>query len=192
MARDEDSIALRTEHDPVTSRVGTAPDPAGAVDARSCGYRLLDSGPPEVTMLPWPYHRLMSMIAPEVERSLSESFVPGEAALTAAAALFRSLGDPSRLAILSHLRSGEHRVVELTDHLGLAQSTVSAHLRCLLDCGLVELRPVGRASVYSVSVEPEVLAVLVAAERLLAATGDAVVLCPVYGTGARGSRKAQP
>ena len=129
----------------------------------------------------------------EVERSLSESFVPGEAALTAAAALFRGLGDPSRLAILSHLQVlGEHRVVELTDHLGLAQSTVSAHLRCLLDCGLVELRPVGRASVYSVSVEPEVLAVLVAAEQLLAATGDAVVLCPVYGTGARGSRKAQP
>jgi len=112
-------------------------------------------------------------------------------ALAAASSLFRGLGDPSRLAILSHLLLGEHRVVELTEHLGLAQSTVSAHLRCLLDCGLVELRPVGRASVYSVSVETEVLAVLVAAERLLAATGDAVVLCPVYGTGARGSRKAQ-
>ena len=117
--------------------------------------------------------------------------VADEAALQAASSLFRGLGDPSRLAILSHLLLGEHRVVELTEHLGLAQSTVSAHLRCLLDCGLVELRPVGRASVYSVCVEPEVLAVLVAAERLLAATGDAVVLCPVYGTGARGPRKAQ-
>lgn len=117
--------------------------------------------------------------------------VADEAALQAASSLFRGLGDPSRLAILSHLLLGEHRVVELTEHLGLAQSTVSAHLRCLLDCGLVELRPVGRASVYSVSVAPEVLAVLVAAERLLAATGDAVVLCPVYGTGARATSRGQ-
>ena len=95
--------------------------------------------------------------------------------------LFRSLGDPSRLAILGHLALGEHKVRELTDHLGLAQSTVSAHLRCLLDCQLVEVRAVGRSSVYSLAVEDEVLAVLGAAEHLLAATGDAVVLCPRYG-----------
>jgi len=104
--------------------------------------------------------------------------------LAAAASLFRGLGDVSRLAILGHLMLGEHRVVELTEHLGLAQSTVSAHLRCLLDCGMVQVRAEGRASVYSLTVEPEVLGVLTAAERLLAATGDAVVLCPRYGTAA--------
>jgi DNA-binding transcriptional ArsR family regulator len=98
--------------------------------------------------------------------------------------VFRSLGEPARLAILCHLALGEHKVVELTEHLGLAQSTVSAHLRCLLDCGMVAVRPVGRASVYSLAAEPELLAVLSAAERLLAATGDAVVLCPRYGTAA--------
>jgi DNA-binding transcriptional ArsR family regulator len=103
-------------------------------------------------------------------------------ALAPAACLFRSLGDPARLAILGHLALGEHRVRDLTEHLGLAQSTVSAHLRCLLDCGLVQVRPVGRASVYSLSVEAQVLAVLRAAEELLAATGEAVLLCPRYGT----------
>lgn len=77
---------------------------------------------------------------------------------------------------------GEHKVRELTDHLGLAQSTVSAHLRCLLDCQLVAVRAVGRSSVYSLAVESEVLGVLRAAETLLAATGDAVLLCPRYGT----------
>ncbi len=117
-------------------------------------------------------------------RSVDKPDVPDEAALQAAASLFRSLGDPSRLAILSHLLLGEHRVVELTEHLGLAQSTVSAHLRCLLDCGLVQSRPVRRASVFSVTHEPDVLAVLAAAEGLLASTGAAVVLCPVYGAGA--------
>ena len=46
--------------------------------------------------------------------------------LDAAAALFHGFSDPSRVAILRHLALGEHRVVDLTAHLGLAQSTVSA------------------------------------------------------------------
>jgi DNA-binding transcriptional ArsR family regulator len=102
------------------------------------------------------------------------------AALAPAAGLFRSLGDPARLSILRHLALGEHRVVDLTAHLGLAQSTVSGHLACLRDCGLVTSRAHGRASMFSLA-RPELLEVLAAAERLLAATGDAVTLCPAYG-----------
>lgn len=101
-------------------------------------------------------------------------------ALTAAACMFRSLGDPTRLAIVQHLALGEHRVVDLTAQLGLAQCTISAHLARLRDCGLVDSRPVGRASVFSLA-RPELLALLSAAETLLASTGDAVVLCPMYG-----------
>ena len=104
-----------------------------------------------------------------------------EAAAPAAACVFRSLGDTTRLAILRRLALGEHRVVELTAHLGLAQSTVSAHLACLRDCGLVTSRPQGRASMWSLATAPELLDVLAAAERLLAAAGDAVVRCPTYG-----------
>ena len=101
-----------------------------------------------------------------------------------AACLFHGFSDPSRLAILRHLTLGEHRVVELTEHLGLAQSTVSKHLACLRDCGLVTSRPQGRASVFSLT-HPEALTELFsAAERLLGLTGDAVALCPVYGAGA--------
>ena len=95
----------------------------------------------------------------------------------AAVCLFRSLGDPTRLAILRHLGLGEHRVVDLTAHLRLAQSTVSAHLACLRDCGLVSSRAVGRASVYSLAVPDELMQLLTAAERLLGVTGDAVTLC---------------
>jgi DNA-binding transcriptional ArsR family regulator len=108
-------------------------------------------------------------------------------ALSAAGCLFRSLGDPARLAILRHLALGEHRVVDLTAHLGLAQSTVSAHLACLRDCGLVTSRPQGRASMFSLAAAPELMEVLAAAERLLAVTGDAVELCPRYGAGAESS-----
>ena len=99
------------------------------------------------------------------------------AALSTAAALFRGLADPNRLAILRHLALGEHRVRDLTDHLGLAQSTVSAHCLCLAGCGLITGRAQGRATVYSLA-RPELLDVLASAERLLAATGDAVALCP--------------
>ncbi|MDP3713736.1 MAG: metalloregulator ArsR/SmtB family transcription factor [Mycobacteriales bacterium] len=103
-----------------------------------------------------------------------------EADTTPAVCLFRSLADPARLAIVRHLALGEHRVVDLTAHLGLAQSTVSGHLSCLRDCGLVTARAEGRASLYSLA-RPELLDLLAAAETLLAATGDAVSLCPTYG-----------
>lgn len=112
----------------------------------------------------------------ELETGLDEA-----AALSAATCLFRSLGEPARLAIVRHLALGEHKVVELTRHLGLAQSTVSAHLACLKDCGLVTSRPQGRASLWALTSTSEVMALLTAAERLLAATGDAVTLCPTYG-----------
>ena len=107
------------------------------------------------------------------------------AGLSPAASLFHSLSDPTRLAIVRHLSLGEHRVVELTGHLGLAQSTVSKHLACLRDCGLVESRPAGRASVFSLTTRDELLDLPAAAERLLARTGDAVDLCPNHGAAAR-------
>ncbi len=103
------------------------------------------------------------------------------AALTVAACLFHGFSDRSRLTIVQHLALGEHRVVELTRHLGLAQSTVSKHLSCLLDCGIVTVRAEGRASVYAIAHPEATLDLLGAAERLLALTGDAVALCPRYG-----------
>ena len=112
----------------------------------------------------------MSAVSREVDR----------VELTPAAALFRSLGDPTRLAIVRRLASGPARVVELVDALGLAQSTVSKHLACLRDCGLVVSEPVGRASVFRLS-QPALLDVLASAETVLAATGQAVALCPNYG-----------
>jgi len=101
--------------------------------------------------------------------------------LSVAACMFRSLGDPARLAILRRLAAGEHNVRELTEHLGLAQSTVSAHLACLRDCELVTYRAQGRATLWSLTADSEIVDVLAAAEQLLTATGNAVALCPTYG-----------
>lgn len=100
--------------------------------------------------------------------------------LDLAACLFHALGDRSRLTILRHLLLGEHRVRDLVDHLGLAQSTVSKHLACLRDCGLVTSTALGRASVHRVAHPRSVEELLRAAERILALTGEAVVLCPTH------------
>jgi hypothetical protein len=47
-------------------------------------------------------------------------------------------------------------------------------------CGLIEFRAEGRQSFYALA-RPELLELLRSAEQVLAATGDAVALCPVYG-----------
>lgn len=109
-------------------------------------------------------------------------------ALGVAACLFHGFSDASRLAIVRHLALGEHRVVDLTEHLRLAQSTVSKHLACLRDCGLVTSRPQGRASMFSLTHPEATMELLYAAERLLGLTGDAVALCPTHGLHAAADR----
>jgi len=105
--------------------------------------------------------------------------------LDPAAALFHSLSDPTRLSIVKRMADGEVRVGDLTGELGLAQSTVSTHVACLRECGLVEGRAQGRSVYYSLS-RPELMDMLAQAEVLLAATGNAVSLCPNYGTRSAG------
>jgi DNA-binding transcriptional ArsR family regulator len=100
--------------------------------------------------------------------------------LRPAVALFRSLADPTRLAIVRRLAEGEARVIDLTGQLELPQSTVSTHLACLRDCALVDGRIEGRQVFYSLA-RPELLDMLSSAEALLAATGEQVALCPRYG-----------
>ncbi len=102
------------------------------------------------------------------------------------ACLFRSFAEPARLAILRRLAAGDQRVVDLTRHLGLAQSTVSQHLSCLRECGLVSSRQVGRASLHSLAHPAETSGLLAAAGQVLAVTDDAVVSCDTYGLASRG------
>jgi ArsR family transcriptional regulator len=54
-----------------------------------------------------------------------------------ASALFRLLGDPTRLRLLRILGQDRFNVTELTGILGAAQSNVSRHLSLLKDAGLV-------------------------------------------------------
>ena len=84
------------------------------------------------------------------------------------ASLLDVLGDATRLAILRHLHGGEHRVVELTEHLGLAQSTVSQHLAILRSAGLISSHSHGRANVSRIETPEAIEQILTAAESLSA------------------------
>jgi ArsR family transcriptional regulator, arsenate/arsenite/antimonite-responsive transcriptional repressor len=57
------------------------------------------------------------------------------------AAAFKALADPARLRVLNFIAAqpdGEACVCHFTDLLGLAQPTVSHHLRLLFEAGLVD------------------------------------------------------
>ncbi|MBO3725840.1 winged helix-turn-helix transcriptional regulator [Actinomyces bowdenii] len=87
--------------------------------------------------------------------------------------LLSTLGDPTRLAIVAHLRGGEHRVGELAAHLGLAQSTVSQHLAVLREAGIISTHSHGRARVSALEHRPQLDALLRAARDLARAARPA-------------------
>ena len=70
--------------------------------------------------------------------------------------VMRALGHPVRLSILRILADrsqNECCCTDVTDCLPLAQSTVSQHIKVLLDAGLVERSPKGTRNCYSVNAE---------------------------------------
>ena len=67
-----------------------------------------------------------------------------DASLSSAVASARALGHPARLRTIAVLRSGELCVCQITEMLGLAPSTVSAHLKELRQAGLTTERKQGR------------------------------------------------
>lgn len=101
------------------------------------------------------------------------------AAIQTKAKLFRGLADPTRLAVLEAVRRAPRCVNEVVADTGLSQPTVSMHLSCLWDCGLVERERRGKFVYYSV-VDPAVLSMLRATDDLLVFVGDQVFVCSRY------------
>jgi DNA-binding transcriptional ArsR family regulator len=61
---------------------------------------------------------------------------------------FNAIAEPRRRDILDFLASREHPVGDIVAALGLAQPSVSKHLRVLKDVGLVDVRRDGRQMFY--------------------------------------------
>ncbi|HSF00207.1 MAG TPA: metalloregulator ArsR/SmtB family transcription factor [Nitrososphaeraceae archaeon] len=92
--------------------------------------------------------------------------------LSLKAKFFRGLGDSTRLSILEILREGEKITSEIVKRTGQSQSNISNHLACLLDCGLVTNRRVGKNIIYKLSNEKII--------KLLE-EGDAILLDFAHG-----------
>ncbi|MCZ2403831.1 helix-turn-helix transcriptional regulator [Paenarthrobacter sp. Z7-10] len=68
------------------------------------------------------------------------------------ALVFKAMGDPNRLRLLSIVRAsagGEACVCDLTEPLDLGQPTVSHHLKILVDAGLLDRDKRGTWAYYS-------------------------------------------
>jgi len=63
----------------------------------------------------------------------------------------RTLCNKTRLSIIQSLRDNQKNVTQLTDELGIHQTSVSHGLKRLLDCGFVHVTQNGRERVYSVN-----------------------------------------
>ncbi|BCG95906.1 ArsR/SmtB family transcription factor [Mesorhizobium sp. 131-2-1] len=69
----------------------------------------------------------------------------------AVAARFAALSHPARIEILRHLAASRSCCCrEVVDHLDLAQSTVSQHLKILVEAGLVRFEPDRQRSRYEI------------------------------------------
>ena len=65
--------------------------------------------------------------------------------------LFKCLSDSNRLKILNYLGEGELCACELLEDLDISQSTLSYHMKNLLETDLVLVRQVGKWSYYKIN-----------------------------------------
>lgn len=89
--------------------------------------------------------------------------VSDEAAETLAR-MFKALGDPTRVKLLSLIAAapdGEACICDMTEPVGLSQPTVSHHMRLLVESGLATREQRGRWAYYRVA--PAALSALAAA-----------------------------
>lgn len=63
----------------------------------------------------------------------------------------QAIADPKRILIVYALHDQERNVTNLAGHLGMPQSTVSRHLKELLNRGMVTTRREGPAVIYSLT-----------------------------------------
>jgi len=68
---------------------------------------------------------------------------------TKAAALFKALGDPTRLEIVNMLSCGELCACMILERFHITQPTLSHHMKALCDCGLVNGRKEGKWTYYT-------------------------------------------
>lgn len=75
--------------------------------------------------------------------------MPEEKVVQSLAELFKVLGDPTRLRIITLLAGGEYCVSDIAEKTGMGQSAISHQLRILRQNRLVAFRKTGKTVWYS-------------------------------------------
>lgn len=105
--------------------------------------------------------------------------MPAPTELQLEAKLFKGLGDQSRLMILESIVDGEKTVSQIVEETKLSQPNTSAHLACLLECGLIRKEKRGREVFYEVS-SKEVSEILKYARKILKKHSKEIYMCTHY------------
>lgn len=66
------------------------------------------------------------------------------------ARVFKALCDEKRLRIIELLRGGEKCACELLEHMDIGQSSLSYHMKILVESGMVDARQEGKWTHYSI------------------------------------------
>lgn len=93
-----------------------------------------------------------------------------------AAAFFRALGHPTRVAVIELLSSGEKDVVELTAAIGVPQGRLSSHLAILRAGSVVTVQRRGHHRFYRVT-DPRVQQAVTLARELIRAGAAHIPMC---------------
>jgi DNA-binding transcriptional ArsR family regulator len=96
------------------------------------------------------------------------------------ARLYRALGDPTRLLLLAFCAEAERTGNDCVAHAGLSQGRVSAHLACLVSCGLVSARRAGRYTYYQVT-DPRVAEIVAVGAEIVADHAASIAACTKVG-----------
>ena len=98
----------------------------------------------------------------------------------ARAAVFRALGDPTRLRVFQTLAEadGPLNVTAICERVDYEPNLVSYHLGCLRNCQLVDSEREGRKKFYEVS-RPEAIEMVALADECLRQNVESVLGCEI-------------
>ncbi len=95
-------------------------------------------------------------------------------------ALLKALSDETRIKILEELRRKKKlNVSEICERLGKDQSSISHHLYCLRNCGLVSTEREGKFIVYSLNGRERVAKILDLVDEHVKESLEAILRCEV-------------
>ena len=101
-----------------------------------------------------------------MEHSIPEQ-IPDEAELQELADFYRVFADKTRVKLMYQLLSGEKKVGEISERVGISQSATSHQLRYLKEKGLVANRRAGQSIYYRLIDEHIVMILSMGLEHIL-------------------------